>query len=359
MRTISNKSEIQDLLEIESFRKVLQIENPLEMLDARRNTRDFYDDYLIKEDSEHGADGVVLFNTPQISNENDLSSYLQVIKLYGNSDLPFRVIGVTIWDEHEGISTPILSDVRTLSEALDYAFAGHALDTFDHAEIQSHLVSMSSSAPTPGYPVLQKHEAKTQATLAAQKARDARLAAPIRESDAEAVMTIAKANSKPLKELPPFDLAVQINSKLFGGKGDIFVVYTEEPDEETGLHGEVAVVGIQDNTGNYSYFDIDGVVKTDAQVIESYRQHVDELLHSEFPHIKEDGLSLLDFTDVLIRKMEHSEVKAQVDQELYHDDDEYSDSERIIDNAVHDFVTQREAAYQARLDRATGPSLES
>lgn len=346
MTRMQSKNEINELLAIKSFRSILELNSYSEVADAIRNSGEYYDQYCANTESEDLPDGIVLFSTPQITDENDAHSYLQVIKLYGDRDLPFRVIGVRIWDEHEGISMPVLSDVRTLSEALDYAFAGHDLDSFNHEEIQRHL----QHPQPPQNPMLQAFQAQTDAARSSSKALDARLRAPIKRADIATVMSIAKAHGLALDDLPNFDYADQMNRAFFAGKGEIHVIHTADPDE-SGSYGDVAVVGIKDASGELSFYDIDGTTKTLQQAVDSYVRLADERMHVDNPVTKDDGVSVLDFTEVVTRKIDGADLANAIDQELYLRGEQYSPSQSIVRRSIDAFAQQRELKYQENLDK--------
>lgn len=357
VHTIQLKDEIQSLLEIESFRSIIQFNSYPEISSIIRNSGEFYDQYCTRSDSEELPDGVVLFSTPQVSDDNDTHSYLQVIKLYGDRDLPFRVIGVRIWDEHDGVSMPVLSDMRTLAEALDYAFAGHDLDTFNHEEIQRHLLERDASSSPAQIPMLRVLQAQVDADRTEMKALDARLAAPIKKAEIATVMALAKAKGLALDELPNVDYAVQMNQALFAGKGEIHVLYTATADN-SGSHGDVAVVSIKDASGKAAFYDMDGKAKTWQQVMDSYIKQADDRLHRESPDLKQDGLGILDFTEVLSKKLDSAEMNNEVNQELYIRGEQYSRSRSLIYGALTEFTKQREANYQSSLAKNKTTSFE-
>ncbi|MBI6882709.1 hypothetical protein [Pseudomonas putida] len=353
MRTLQSKDEVISLLNSQSLQSILRLDTFSEISAATRNSGEYYEQYSETGEFDDEPTGIVIFNTPQVTDENNSSSYLQVIKLYGENDLPFRVVGVSIWDEHEGISTPTLKDVRSLADALDYAFAAHELDTFEHDEIQQHLNRTASAPGSVTYPELQKHEEQVQAARSAQKALEERLSAPVARRDIARVMSIAKADGLIADEMPSFDLARQMNQAFFAGKGEIHVLYTAIPDED-GSHGELAVVEAADKDGNLEFYDLDGTPKTLNQVMASYIDSADDRLHAESPGTKEDGLSIVDFTEVKSRRMEKSEVTSEAEQELYLKGQQYSRAREIIENAINKFSHQREAKYQsARADRTS------
>lgn len=353
MITLSSKSDIKQLLEADNFLKILQLDytTPIEARPAS-----YVEPYYADAESENGPDGVYLFNTPQVSSESDVQSYLQVVKLYGQPELPFRVLGVEIWDEHDGIAISKLSDLRTLAEALDYAFTGHELQTFDHAEIQAEVAGKDAQAKAHSNTALGHYEAKAKAETLSGKAREARMAAPIQQSDIAEVMSIAKANGLKLHGMDNFDYAKQMNRALFGDKAEVFVLYTTDIDEN-GSRNEVAILATQDNAARRTYFDIDGKPKTDDQVRDTYKTHLEDLMFARSRHIKEDGLGIEDFTEIMVRKSSRRELISEAANELNSRGDQYSEAQRIIGNAVHAFVNAREAKYQAFQQKADGPAL--
>lgn len=357
MITLSSKSDIHQLLESDNFLKLLQLDNAPLMLPLESWPLGYVGQYYPDADSDEGPEGVFLFTTAQVVSESDVQSYLQVVKLYGQPELPFRVLGVEIWDEHDGIAISKLSDLRTLSEALDYAFTGHELQTFDHADIQAAVAGKDTHAKAQSNTALGNYEAKANAETISRKAQEARMAAPIHQSDIAEVMSIAKANGLALHSMDNFDYAKQMNLALFGGKAEVFVLYTADIDLD-GSRNEVAILATQDNAARHTYFDIDGTPKTAGQAMESYKIHLENLMFATSPRLKEDGLGIEDFTEIVIRKSSRGELISEAAHELSCIGEQYSEAQRIIGNAVQAFRLNREAEYQAKVAESLNQSLE-
>lgn len=355
MTTLSSKADIQKLLQAENFTKILLLDRPASLALSHERPALIVDEYYPDPESDHGPSGAILFNTAQITNSADISSYLQVVKLYGQPELPFRVLGVEIWDEHEGISISSLNDVRTLAEALDYAFSGHDLDTFTHADITGHLQGSTSSLKQPSLPGLQCYEAGAEADRVRRAERKARMAAPIQEAEIAEIMSIAQASGLALDG--SFDTALQMNRELFGSKAEAFVLFTAELDED-GSRNEIAVLSIQDKTGALTYFDIDGTAKTGAQVMESYTTRLEKQMFAKYPQTKADGLVLGDFIEVMTKKASMGELISEAELELSQKGEQHSEAQQAIANAVQSFLDAREAKFQAAQNQreTEGPS---
>lgn len=356
MITLGNKEDIHTLFESESFTKLINLDIQLSSSGINLAKGEYFEEYFENSESEEGPDGIILFNTPQINEADDRSSYLQVVKLYGQPELPFRILGVSIWDEHEGISISTLSDVRTLSDAIDYSLAGHELDTFDHTEIHQRLQDKGGASKDPMALVL--HEVATSRARTLQKEKEARLQAPIREADIQEIMSTAKSSGLKLDELPNIDYAHQMNNAFFGGKGEVFILYTPVLQVETGLNGDVAVIGLPDSDGGHRYFDLDGTPKNGDEIMDSYKNHLRTQFLNGPSEAKDAGIDETEFMDVVVQKLSGQELTSMIGDEQNLRGEQYSEAKRIIGNAIHQFATDREAKYHSALARDSSSALD-
>ncbi|WP_274644920.1 hypothetical protein [Pseudomonas serbica] len=90
--------------------------------------------------------GVVLLNTPMVDfDEPEESTKVEVVKLYGTHELPFRVIGECYYEDVFGQSSEtILKHFATVVEAANYAIAAHQARSFEPARIEEHLQALKA-----------------------------------------------------------------------------------------------------------------------------------------------------------------------------------------------------------------------
>lgn len=133
MTTISNKSELVKHLEDPIFAALLAAnsEADLSKIDISPEDCVEYQANPLDEDDE-SVDGVYLFSTPLKSNGSGVNygTTVRVIKIFGESDYPFRLEASEDVPWGNGMELDeLLGDFRTLEEAVDLAFHIHEKGT--------------------------------------------------------------------------------------------------------------------------------------------------------------------------------------------------------------------------------------
>lgn len=120
--------------------KLLSLESEGEFESAGFGWRTGHLEYVNNESIEKL--GVILINTPQIHDTKaNEDIYLEVVKLYGNKELPFRVTGVKLFEDvYDKSETVVLKDFSSLGDAIDLAISGYEAKSVDLLEIEEHLV---------------------------------------------------------------------------------------------------------------------------------------------------------------------------------------------------------------------------
>lgn len=135
MTTLSNKSELVKHLEDPVFVALLAAESESDLNKIKIDPETCVE-YQVNPDDEDDEriDGVYLFSTPLKGNGSgaNYGTTVQVIKLFGGSDYPFRLEASEDVPWGNGMeSDEHLGDFRTLGEAVDLAFHIHEKGTIE------------------------------------------------------------------------------------------------------------------------------------------------------------------------------------------------------------------------------------
>jgi hypothetical protein len=146
MTQISNAAEFQSLVANDEFSRLLAVNSEKEFAERGFGWRTGQLEHAEHPDGVRLA-GVVLFRTPQRDDElKDESTHVQVVKLYGTHELPFRVIGMCTYENvFEQSSESVLKAFPTLEGAAGYAIAAHQAHSFDPEFIQGLLAAPESA----------------------------------------------------------------------------------------------------------------------------------------------------------------------------------------------------------------------
>lgn len=146
MTQISNSAEFQSILASEGFSKILAVNSSEDFSKSGLGWRTGQLEY-VDYSSAVPVKGMTLFWTPSVDDEaKDETTHVDVVKLYGNHDLPFRVIGICSYeDTYDQATNSVLKDFATLDLAVSYALAAHQAHSFEPEAIQDHLSSQDST----------------------------------------------------------------------------------------------------------------------------------------------------------------------------------------------------------------------
>lgn len=359
MTTLESKSDIIALINNPVFQDLLDISSADDFVSRRYEWPNSQYEYFADPDSDVSS-GVQLFSTPSRGNNcgEGYGTWLNVVKLYGNPELAYRVLGTDHTpDGNDHNETMIVGDVRTLTEALDLAFKADELKSFYGYELEDALAGAQSPADQGisnqiAQSVAQLEKAKAAEVLK-EHARGRRYWAGIDPADFQTIMGNAKSNGLKLSDHPNVEYAFALNSYLLNGKGEIFGCYNDSAREALGVHVGLAVVGIADTKGAYTYFDQDGVPKTEDQI----KNTAIEFMKNEF-FPKEVGTTFkfsdhdweydVNLADNSFEKMEDQILN---DYLIMEDHQDLQPAHSLIGGAAHAFREEREKQYQARLSK--------
>ena len=136
MSTLTRKEDLLDLLKKPEFLDMLFINSEQEYDEQPKNVKSNFHQYHATEWDEHTS-GVDLFYTPRKHNGlgEQWGTWLEVVKLYGNYELPYRVRALEYVPWGSDIDASTVGDYKTLGQALDAAFNIH-----DHGSIELHVI---------------------------------------------------------------------------------------------------------------------------------------------------------------------------------------------------------------------------
>jgi hypothetical protein len=151
MMHISNAADVKKFLTSDELKQLLAVDSSKVFSELWPDWRSGQREYA---DSSVGIQklGVVLLETPLLDfEEPEESTKVEVVKLYGNHDLPFRVIGQCYYvDVYDQSSETVLQHYATVGEAANYALAAHQVRSFEPARIEEHLQTLKANEKTVG-----------------------------------------------------------------------------------------------------------------------------------------------------------------------------------------------------------------
>lgn len=268
MPTLEKKSDIIELIQQPVFQELLGINSPEEFESKGYAWPNGQNEYFDEPDAEVGV-GVHLFSTPTRGNNcgPEYGTWLDVCRLYGNPELAFRVIGTDYvpWgNDHDPKIR--LGDYRTLAEALDVAFLAHEKGDFC-VDLDDLEPTQDLDEETGVKAALSQHETLSLRRQVERAAQLERMAKPIPLEALPALLSKAQAQGFKYNDRDNVHLAVAMNNNLFEGRGELFGCFNQELND--GLPGQVGitVLGLLEGaTGQYAYYDLDGIPKTVEQV---------------------------------------------------------------------------------------------
>jgi hypothetical protein len=355
MTTLEKKSDIIVLIQLPAFQELLGINSAEEFESKGYAWPNRPDEYFDHPDAEVAV-GVHLFSTPTRGNNcgSQYGTWLDVCRLYGNPELAFRVIGTDYvpWGNDHDPKIG-MGDYRTLAEALDIAFLAHEQGSFE-VDLESMTPAQGLADEEAGVKAaLSQHEALARRRQVEQAAQRERMAAPIPLEVLPALLSKAQAQGFVFNTMDNVHLAVAINNHLFAGKGELFGCFNQELND--GLPGRVGitVVGVLDGaTGQYAYYDLDGIPKTVEQV-----QAVTLAKFKADCRLPPDAENLLETTDGwgdditvdlaanTLQKLSAEEIAELYDVEII-DGYSWCPANRVLFMVVDDYRYAREVAYQ-------------
>lgn len=145
MTVISNAADVKKILAGDELKQLLAVDSSEAFSELWPDYRSGQREYA---DSSVGIEklGVVLLNTPMVDfDELEESTKIEVVKLYGNHELPFRVIGECYYEDvFDQSSETVLQHFSTVGEAANYALAAHQARSFQPARIEEHLQALKA-----------------------------------------------------------------------------------------------------------------------------------------------------------------------------------------------------------------------
>lgn len=242
MTTLQKKSDILGLIQSSSFQQLLALDSHEAFLSKAQGFREKHHEYFASKLDEEGA-GISLFSTPMRGNNcgEQYGTWLNVAKLYGSPDLPFRVQAAEYVPWGVDVDLSNLGDYRTLGEAVDAAFLAHEqgdieLNVLVEDELLGRYVQGGSVITIPAA-ANTSNEARAVNVelerLASQQqrvasARASRYLAPVSIDDAERLMLQIKAKLKLFDIEDTTDvrlhLAAAVKAHLFAGQGELVSV---------------------------------------------------------------------------------------------------------------------------------------
>ncbi|WP_410951150.1 hypothetical protein [Pseudomonas sp. S1(2024)] len=394
MTTLENKSELQLLIQNPGFQALLEIDSSEAFLQRALEHPNQQFEYYAGKWDEEGA-GVKLFQTPMRGNNCGAAygTWLNVAKLYGSPDLPYRVQAAEYVPWGVEVDLENIGDFKTLGEALDCAFAVH-----EHGSIELDVRGFDAEGRYgKGDPridlaagdtlsvealavnaMLEGLAERRQEHLAIERekaqVRQMRYDVPVDFNHAPALLGLIKEKLKQADLGEAYsthiELTASINKHLFADQGHLFTCYNNdlrrhqvEPDGATFVAIEVG----QD----LRYYNVDGMFETWEKAEASLVAHLTEIYKPQFQDLG-DGGPKLSFCHLEIYGADGE------DHEVYLDDNtlqpitdvpvlpEVDDldpevpeevvADRIVKAVVHEYKIAREKRLQQAL-RDEGLSL--
>lgn len=260
MTTLSNKAEIALLIQNPAFHELLDIDTPEAFLQRSRDFPNQQFEYHAGKWDEEGS-GVELFKTPRRINQwgKDYGTWLTVAKVYGDSDLPFRVQAAECIPWGIEVDVADLGSFKTLGEALDVAFMAH-----EHGTIEINRSDRGINEPLLNIPAITEMSNEAQLvnfvvedltarreerqTVKQEQARTRQLRydVPISLGEAPALLNrirdrLAGSDIRESHD-SQVHLAVALNTYLFGDQGYLFDCYnTDLRSHDVAVDGAVFV----------------------------------------------------------------------------------------------------------------------
>lgn len=315
MITLENKSELQLLIHNPGFQALLEIDSAEVFLQRALSHPNQQFEYHANKWDEEGA-GVKLFQTPMRGNNCGAAygTWLNVAKLYGQPELPFRVQAAEYVPWGVEVDLENIGDFKTLGEALDCAFAVHErgsieLDVrgfdaeghYGQGEPRIDLATpdnLSDEAQAVNS-MLESLAARRQERLALEreqaKARQQRYDFSVDLNHVPALLGIIKERLKSADVWETsstlIELAASINRHMFAGQGHLLTCYNNdlrrhrvEPDGTTFVAIEVG----QD----LRYYNAEGVFDTWEKAEASLVKQLTEIYKPQFQDLGDGGPKL-------------------------------------------------------------------
>lgn len=136
MSELSRKEDLLDLFKSPDFVELLFINSEMEFGEKSQAFQSAHDEYYATDWDEHTS-GVDLFTTPRksIGAGDPWGTWLEVVKLYGNYECPYRVRALEYAPWGQDVESSTVGDYQTLGQAMDVALGIH-----EHGSIEINVI---------------------------------------------------------------------------------------------------------------------------------------------------------------------------------------------------------------------------
>jgi len=378
MSTLNRKEDLLDLLAKPEFIQILSINSEQEYEEMDRSVSSEFYEYVANEWDEHSS-GVDLFTTPTDHKGlgDPWGTWLEVVKLYGNYEQPYRVRALEYVPWGSDVDDSIVGDYKTLGQALDAAFNIHEhgnieLNVINEDEERGCYVRGDSKIDVPEHEeevISDVAVAVNQLVANLAQLEEARKQAWARERDmlnlihSEAWKApLSLEDAKPV--LAEFSKLLQdrklggctesmlvtasvINDHLFAGKGALISYHSHALKHQYDNHGAAFAV-LEAQEGKYTYVSAEcGVHEGFDEALKAVSQMLEKQYENELVDPKRywlDGeLWEIDFADLEASKEER--VLIEQPDEF----NPYPEKEYLIQQALRDAVKPYRDALKERI----------
>lgn len=279
MSQIKTKNDILALLDLPVFEKLIGMQTPKQLSSIAPIDLIGFSEYSENSDD---IEGIILFNLPS-KNHGATSTTVQVARLFGTTEKPFRVFG-TEWAPWGTDMDPSLTfgDFVTLGEALDSAFHIHEKGHFEINTLEENeatgryakgqaVSELPEAVPasSPDLPRNLKIETVLSASTEAWATFDleARSRDPVRLEDVKAIMRIAHASGIDFTTNPG-ESCLAMNEVLFKNEGEVWAGVNEFFMLDELFIGKFVVRIDEPITGEDFHVDVNGDFMTMDQLLD-------------------------------------------------------------------------------------------